>query len=518
MDTTAKVFVDISGAIPVEEKVFGHFIEHIGRCVNSGVWDERSGAPAKEFGMVRKDVFDAMKALKPAVLRWPGGCFADTYRWKDGVGPEAKRPSRLNRAWWMLRPPETLFENNHFGTDEFIELCGRLGAEPYINISLGAGTPAEAAEWVEYCNGTPDTRWGAKRAGNGHEAPYNVKYWGIGNETWGVYESGYCPTGGLYALKYLAFHKKMKAADETIRAVAVGANKTYPRWNEGFLKKAARATDYLSLHEYAPGVLPHLRSAWFGYPDTQDAYYTMLAAADYFGDSIQRCRRTIEKAAGRDTNIKIAFDEWNAWWTMKQTVRAEDFTMREGLMTACALARLVRFSDILGMANFAQMVNAVGLIVTFRDGMYTTPSYQVFKLFRERTLDLVADVRVECGTVGTKKMGFVPARGDMLLLDALATLSKSGDRLSLILVNKHIDEPVSVEVSIPGEWKARRGTVGISSESPFDGNSLSDPEKVAAVETGATIVNGRLTLPPHSVTQCEFVKQAKRKRGGGKGA
>ena len=147
MDMIADIKVRTNQTYPVEEKVFGHFIEHLGRCIRNGIWDERDTGAAYAFGRVRVDVLDAMQGLRPPVLRWPGGCFSDTYHWRDGVGP--RRPRRVNRAWWWLKPDETAFEDNHFGTHEFMELCRALDTEPYININFGPGSPDEAAAWAK---------------------------------------------------------------------------------------------------------------------------------------------------------------------------------------------------------------------------------------------------------------------------------------------------------------------------------------------------------------------------------
>ncbi|MFH1537758.1 MAG: alpha-N-arabinofuranosidase, partial [bacterium] len=353
MELNAEIKVNAKESYPVEEMVFGHFIEHLGRCIRDGIWDERELDIPREFGMVRKDVFDAMKALRPPVIRYPGGCFSDTYHWRDGIGPTDRRPRRFNRAWWRLKFPYTAFENNHFGTDEFVELCQRLGAEPYININFGSGSPKEAAEWVEYCNAPTGTKLADERAENGHPKPYGAKFWGIANEVWGFHEVGFCISGAQYARRYMPFHEAMKAADPEIKTVAVGSNRWFPLWNKGFLRRAGRFCDYLSVHEYVTGPNPLHQTFYTGFPETERAYYAMVAGAEMLKDTVSWARGQIVDEMGEDSAVKIAFDEWNAWWGEGQLIRAENYTLRDGIMTACTLSHLVKMSPFVGMANFA---------------------------------------------------------------------------------------------------------------------------------------------------------------------
>lgn len=514
MDLTAKIRIDETKHHALEEKIFGHFIEHLGWCIRNGIWDERKLARPFEFGRVRRDVFDAMAALRPPVIRWPGGCFSDTYHWRDGVGPARDRRLALNRAWFWLSPPETIFENNHFGTDEFIELCRRLGAEPYINVNFGAASAREAAEWVEYCNAAPGAPMSDLRAEYGHPEPYNVKIWGIANEIWGIHERGWCPTGDIYARRYLRFHRAMKAADESISCVAVGGNRTFPNWNRRFLELAAGETDYLSLHEYAPGPAA-FHAGLLGYPDTKDAYYTMIAGADMFEESLLWFRETLADAAGEDTPIKIAFDEWNAWWKNSQLLRADDFTLRDGLLVACTLGRFIRHSNIIGMANLAQFVNTVGLILTWPDCIVLTPSYLAFKLYRDYSFGRALDACAESETVAVKSMGAVAANPKMPLVDSSATLDEKTGAVSVFAVNKHFDEPVSLRISFNKFAPAAEAeTHTLASESAFDKNTPESPDTVrvasAKIKTGKTETS--ITLPPHSVTCVVFKKQQRKKK------
>ena len=504
MNYTAEIGIDAEKSISLNENIFGHFIEHLGDCVYDGVWDERKVASEYEFGRVRKDVFHALKDLRPSVLRWPGGCFSDGYNWRLGVGQKRRRV--LNRAWWRIPPARTVFESNHFGTDEFMELCRRLGAKPYININLGSGSPRDAADWVEYCNGT-DSPLADLRSRNGNSSAYGVQLWGIGNETWGPHEIGWQTNGKRYAKKYLEYRREMKKADPGIETVAVGANRLYPKWNREFLSIAGGEAEYLALHEYAPHVLPVMhRACFFGYPDSESEYYTMIAGADMFEDSILGMQDAIDAAGSR---VRIAFDEWNAWWSFGQIHRAEDYTVREALLVASTLCRLIKFSQIIGISNISMAVNCLGLILTYPQGVVLTPSYLAYKMIRGTAHSHVLDVSVSCDAVNTRAMGMIPAQTRMPLIDAACTLDHGSGRLSLIAVNKHISEPVAMKACF--RCFAPSQTAGVKcmrSESPFDKNTLGQPGRVSMEESTRDYrENESFTLPPHSVSVFEFSRR-----------
>lgn len=506
MDLTADIRVHTGETYPVEEKVFGHFIEHLGRCIRNGIWDERDTGAAYAFGRVRADVLDAMQGLRPPVLRWPGGCFSDTYHWRDGVG--SRRPRRVNRAWWWLKPDETAFEDNHFGTHEFMELCRALDTEPYININFGPGSPDEAAAWVAYCNAPAGTPEGDERAAKGHPEPFDVKLWGIGNETWGAYEGGFCARGRTYARRYLAFLRAMKRADPDIRTVAVGANRMFPGWNRETLQTAGRSMDMLSLHEYAPGINPLSPIFHAGLPQTEAAYYSLLAGAEMFADSIHRMRRDIEAEFGPGAKLKIAFDEWNAWWANSQIIQTQDFTLRESLLTAATLSHLVKLSPIVGMANFAQIVNVIGLIITYPDAVVLTPSYHAFKLYRDHVHDDVLPCDTACETVRTRRMIQIPGYKAMPLVETLATRRAADGAISLLMVNRHFDEPITADISFDNFTPAPAVEMNLLyGHSPFHTNTPEEPGRVEVSprQAQATDTGARIILPPHSVTQCTFL-------------
>ncbi|MGH2371713.1 MAG: alpha-N-arabinofuranosidase, partial [Chloroflexota bacterium] len=281
----------------INRNIFGHFIEHLGRCVYGGVYEPDS--PLADERGFRADVLETMKHVGVPNLRWPGGNFASAYHWEDGVGPREARVPRFDLSWRALEP-------NTFGTDEFLAYAAELGAEPYICVNTGSGTLDEAARWVEYCN-LPVERFPSRhalmRAQNGHPDPYGAKLWGIGNEVYGSWQVGHAGPDG-YARKCREYAYFMRAVDPSIKLVAVGAD--LPEWDETVLKLAGDAVDYISIHQY----------------HGSEDYLATVGAAAYveqrlalLGSVIDSARRTL----ARETPVQIAMDEWNvcyvAWGT-----------------------------------------------------------------------------------------------------------------------------------------------------------------------------------------------------------
>ncbi len=222
----------------IDRNIYGNFIEHLGRCIYGGIYDE--GSPLSDSDGFRKDVLEAVRNLRISVLRWPGGNFSSGYNWKDGIGPKDLRPRRWDTAWQAE-------ESNRFGTDEFIAYCRKVGAEPYICVNMGTGTMQEAADWVEYCNGTMNTDWANLRRKNGHPEPYSVKLWGLGNEIYGSWQAGH-KDATQYAQLAAEFAKMMRWIDPDIKLVACGGNNA--DWDRQVLEGVGQFADYISMHHY----------------------------------------------------------------------------------------------------------------------------------------------------------------------------------------------------------------------------------------------------------------------------
>ena len=287
----AKIKLDLDRRIgKLDRRVFGGFIEHLGRCIYGGVFDE--GSPLSDERGYRRDVLEAAKDLRIPILRWPGGNFVSGYHWTDGIGPREERPRKTELAWFSE-------ESNRFGTDEFIEYCRLMGAEPYICVNMGTGTMDEAQAWVEYCNGTGDTYWANLRRANGHEEPYNVKYWGLGNEMYGEWQIG-ALSAEDYVRKAREFAKVMRWTDPSIELVGCGLS-GLTDWDRVVIEGLAPFVDYHSIHIYTGS----------------DDYWSNVLAPHQADRALRTTRAMIERARYErrvEHPIHVAYDEWNVWF------------------------------------------------------------------------------------------------------------------------------------------------------------------------------------------------------------
>ncbi|MBD3188682.1 hypothetical protein GF325_17780, partial [Candidatus Bathyarchaeota archaeon] len=405
MDTMCKASVRItwdSSMAPVSRNILGHFIEHLGACVENGIWCyDKPGVPLSNkphLERVRVDVLEALKALRPPVIRYPGGCFSDTYHWKDGIGSRIYRPTRRNESWGGIKNLLCRMgplERNHFGTMEFLALCQDVGAEPYINVNFGTGTPREASNWVEYANAGENTRYGRLRKKHGHPEPFNVKIWGIGNEIYGFWEKGFTRNVKEYVNRYLEFAHAMRIVDPSIKLVAVGKPND-SSWNQGVVSGCEGFVDWLSLHWYF-GNGNFLRFMFLNdaIPRNEKGYCMEVNSVRFLEAIIKRAERDIRIASPktRAPACKIAVDEWNVWSQWRQACKADKpfFTFTEGIWSALVLNAFIRHAKLVTLANFAQLVNCLGLILTRVDGeIMLSPQYHVIKLYADNWHDMAA--------------------------------------------------------------------------------------------------------------------------------
>lgn len=517
--------------------IYGHFIEEIGECVHDGLWAESpalAGLPRCDearLAGVRQDVLDATSSLfEPAssgatMLRWPGGCYSDTYQWKDGIGAAEARPRRKNLAW--SRGPLRFAKNkfgklgpdvsNRFGTDEFLSFCSAVGADPYINVNYGSGTPEEAAEWVEYCNGAAESEWGAKRAEH-HPEPYGVKYWGIANEIWAAWETGHEKLAKDYAEKYLRFAQAMRAKDPTIKLLACGHNPNfknrllYPKdaesWNETLLTAIHQHVDYLTVHAYYPTTasLAFFVRGDESFARNEQVYEAILAAPLNLEALIRQVWAGVERALGKDTHVRIALDEWNLWYYFRQAIKA-NWALMDGLFVASTLQMLQRLSPIVPLANFAIMVNVLGLIRTDDDGVVKTPSYHAFDLLKKTCFQNLIGCRVDCETYTNAALADIKAT-ETPYLDANATISDDGKQIAVTVINKHYSKSIESELAFEGfDGRSYRvdSVVRLHHDDPFAKNSPSERERIAPVvldgsgAMSASMPNS-FEFPAHSLT------------------
>jgi alpha-N-arabinofuranosidase len=476
--------------------IYGQFIEHMGRCVYGGVFEPGS-ARADEAGY-RADVLEAMRALRIPILRYPGGCFADEYHWRDGIGPPERRPhyeeqfwTRMVRRWNrpelapLIGPPET----NAFGTDEYLALCAELGCQPYLNVNHGTGSPEEAAEWVAYCNRRP-------------ESPAKAAVVGVGNEVFGFWETGNC-SGEEYGRHFLRYAEEIRRVDPDVKLLATGAPRTYTGFTEGLLRTAGPTMDYVSVHAFHPP-LPGLRPL----RDDEADYWSVAAAPYALIRNVDDVLADIDRAFGPESPVRVSFDEWNLWCSWEDCY-ATNYDLRAGLMFAGTFHRIHERAPRVEIAMIAQLVNLLGLIQTNESGLFPTAGYLVNRLYVEETQPLALECELECETFDTPVWTnipehFQPMMGEDLTgipyLDASATASEDRKRLTVFLVNRYLDEPLTVDLAVDGMATPTDGRIRqLATDSPFARNDFQHPDRLRIEERAASSLE-RLELPPHSVS------------------
>jgi alpha-L-arabinofuranosidase len=491
---TAKISVDV-GRVQnhIDPHIYGTLIEHIGRVVYGGIFEE--GSPLSDDQGFRKDVVAAARDWGVTVLRWPGGDFASQYHWEDAIGPVANRARKYNAAWLEE-------ESNHFGTDEFIAFCKRVGGEPYICINAGTGTVEEAANWVEYCNGAGDTKYANLRRKNGHAEPFRVRYWGLGNEVYGSWQIGHKNVDD-YTKFAVESAKMMRWVDPTIRLVACGAVDDQT-WNKKVLEELVNLVDYISLHDY----------------EGNDDYYETLATVRHFEHNIKLMDATIELTdaqRGKDPivnwalpeqkdkkRIEIACDEWNIWYRKRDLWRRdvpnpveERYNLRDALWVATCLNLMHRMGGIVTLANLSQLTNSIAPIFTSKEGMFLQTTYFPMKLYTHECGSLYLSSTVQSPTFSSKTSSDVP------YLDISSTADDTKTTLSLAVVNRHKSDPISTTIAIENaQVSARAEVFEINGASVDTENSFVQPNNVRIDKKDPVSVGGTFTytFSAHSIT------------------
>ena len=534
----AKIIINNKIHHKIDTNIYGHFIEEIGEAIHDGIWtssERLKSLPHCDDPLlsgVRTDLLQAMESFfkrpdnEPGpVFRWPGGNFAETYHWENGIGQREDRKGHPNKFWGKFIPYGFIrnkhgvpgpYVHNQFGTDEFNLLCEKINAVPYININYGTGTVEEAANWVEYCNGSDKTKFGALRA-KIHTKPYNVKYWGIGNEIWGRYIPGWEKNPGSYAKRYLEFAKAMRKKDPSIKLIANGIDPKWrdflvtrhtAEWNTTLLKEIADYVDYLSIHIYAPWTNINIKNprVIFGQSlapwQNEKIHYAMQAAPNEFERILLRCWDTVEDALGVDTNVRLALDEWNAWYQMSQMIKT-NWSLSDSLFIASVLLSLQRLGNIVTIGNIAQLINCLGIIRNDDKGIVKTTSYHSFEMVFKHSYKNFLAIDLECPTYSNKKLGMVK-EGSTSVLDAGATISNDEYKISIIVVNRHLNESIETVINIEG-FDDREFVIDdiieLTHDDPFAQNT---PENRENITPRNVEFNNKksddLSLPPCSIT------------------
>ena len=452
----------------INKNIYGHFAEHLGRCIYQGLFVGKDSEIPNVNGM-RTDVVEALKHIKVPVLRWPGGCFADEYHWEDGIGPQEGRKRMVNTNWGGV------VEDNSFGTHEFLELCEQLGCEPYINANVGSGTVREMAEWVEYLNSDGDSTVVRRRWANGRKEPGNVKYWGVGNESWGC---GGNMRPEYYADEYRRYQTFCrKYGENKLYKIACGPNAGDYKRTDTVMRQAGKNMDALSLHYYTvPHNWEHKGSATvFGWED----YLITLRGAMHM-ETLVTNHLAIMTRYDPEHKVGLIVDEWGGWYDVEPGTNPgflyQQNTMRDAMIAAITLNIFNSHCDRVVMANLAQTVNVLqAVILTEGDKMVLTPTYHVFDLYKAHQDARGLDCIVEAEQVE------MPERADRS--DDVATLpmltasaSEKDGVITLTAANLNPDEPKDVEVTLfgrkPGHVSVRILQGGINQYNDFDGSPL----------------------------------------------
>ena len=415
----------------VDPRVFGGFLEHVGRAVYQGIYDPES-AHADADGC-RVDVLAALRRLDMTAMRYPGGNFVSGYHWQDGVGPPAQRPTVRELAWQSIEP-------NRFGTDEYIGLCRKLGWTPMLTVNLGTGTPEEARDWVEYCNCPAGTRYADLRAANGSREPHAVNLWCLGNEMDGPWQLGHLPAD-QYAIRAQQAAKMMKDTDSTIELVACGSCtttlRTYMDWDREVITHLGDLADYISLHRYVGN----------SDGDTPD-YLAITASIDRQIEEMDAACRFAQARARSGKRAFLCFDEWNVWYKGNQSDGAgkfaphlleEVYNLEDALVVAGFLHSFVRHADVVKIANLAQIVNVIAPILTRGDDLLIQSIFYPFEMFSKRRTGVALQLVVD-------GPGYASAsNGQVAFVDASAILD--GSTLHLFLTNRSVAAAADVTLA-----------------------------------------------------------------------
>lgn len=429
---------DVLGEI--NPNVYGHFVEHLENCVYGGIF-------TPDGSELNADVTALVKALRPPLIRYPGGNFASGYHWEEGIGPKDQRPIHEDKAWHTL-------DSNQVGTDEFLAFCEEVGAEAFLVVNDGSGTPEEAARWVAYCNDPLNTEQGSRRAANGHPEPYNVKLWGLGNEVWGEWQIGHTDAAG-YVERIKPFITAMRAADPEIELVAVGLDmqpgdpRGAEEWNRTVLEGIGEQIDYISFHVYQPDET--------GYREqyNEEALYHSLIAAPYdTEDAIRRMADLINEVVP-NRQISVALDEYNVKLPPEPGARSMHdltYTQRDGLYVAGMLNAFHRQCRTLQIANIALLVNTLPLIVKPADQpAFATPLYFPYKLYSQMEPEVLS-IAYWSPVFHADALGEnIISRNQVPYIEFTATRSADRERLVLGITNRHPLKSARVMVNLKGE-------------------------------------------------------------------
>ena len=474
----------------ISRHIYGHFSEHLGRCIYGGYWVGED-SPVPNTRGIRNDIVEALRKTQIPNLRWPGGCFADEYHWMDGIGPRDKRPKMINTHWGGVT------EDNSFGTHEFLDLCEQLNAEPYICGNVGSGSIEEMSKWVEYVNFDGVSPMADLRRQNGRDKPWNVKFWGVGNENWGC---GGNMTAEYYADQFRRYATYCRNYGENrLLKIAGGANSTDYHWTETLMRNIPHRLMWgISLHYYT--------TYW-----EKKGSATVFGEKEYF-ETLERCLN-IETALDRHINIMdrydpakriaLVVDEWGTWWDVEPGTNPgflyQQNTLRDAMVAALSLNYFNERCDRIRMANIAQTVNVLqALILTDGARMILTPTYHVFEMYKVHHDAISLPLHINCG--------FYELEGKKLPAVSASASKDTNGTIHISLVN--IDPIKNVNITLDLRGASVKQVTGriLTAEELNTHNTFDDPENIKpAMFRGAEISKNMITvdMPAKSIVVLE---------------
>jgi len=503
----------------IAPEIYGHFAEHLGGVVYDGIWvGENSKVP--NIGGIRKALVEAMQRIKASVIRWPGGCFADSYNWRDGIGPRKDRPRRPNfwiDAWeWPKDAPNGpwKYDPNHFGTDEFLRFCQLSGAQPYLAANLRSLTARDFYEWVDYCNSPAGaTTLAEMRAAAGQREPWNVLYWGVGNESWGC---GGNFTPEEYATEYRRFAEWVPKYGLNLAYIGSGPNGGDLSWSRRFFGRLAERGGFgrmwgWALHHYSWNISGGRTNEWregkgeaVKYPD--DEWYELLSQAGQM-ERLITDHWAIMGEFDRQHRVKLVVDEWGAWYKPGSEVHSshllgQQSTIRDAVLAGLTLDIFHRHADKVAMANVAQLINCLhALFLAHEDKFITTPTYHVFEMYAAHQNGQSVRTNVSSTRLSYNRNGR-PAT----LSGLNGSASLRDKQLTLTVTNSDPKSASDTEITLHGASAREVAITTLTASDIHAHNSFENPSAIVPKASQATIKGGAIVcnFAPASVTRLQI--------------
>lgn len=492
----------------INPNIYGHFAEHLGRCIYDGIWVGEDSSIPNIYGF-RKDVIEALRRMKVPVIRWPGGCFADDYHWQDGIGPRNQRPRRINIHWGEV------IETNQVGTLEFVQFCRLVGAEPYFCGNVGSGTPRELRDWIEYCNfpesGLSGSTWAQQRAADGSPAPLDVLYWGVGNENWGC-GGNFSPED--YCTEFRRFASFIRGFGKKLNVIACGPANNDVEWTDRFFRKLNK--DYWPFNNI-DGFAAHYYCGTAGTATqyTEEEWYRLIEKGLRMEELVVQQRAAMD-AWDPTRRIGLIIDEWGTWHPVEEGTNPaflyQQNTLRDAIVAASTLDIFNRHADKVVMANIAQMVNVLqAVILTEGEKMLITPTGHVYEMYAPHQGAQSLRLRVETPEIQFQKTKILQTSWQSALQKgekmegSIPTVAGSAsireNILFLSLTNSHAREEAEVVVHLLGDARVEGVKAQVLSGEIHAHNTFDSPNHVVpqpfAVDTKGQQVH--LVLPAASV-------------------